>query len=141
VMGFRRRSNSLELESFHLRKIVQRIAIPPREAATAMRAVTVAVLVFVAADCIGIAVSDGVADMDWVLVIVDATTSRVGIAARGVKFILWDVLEVDVEVDDEVFVAVEEEVGEDVADVAEEAVEVEAAPVEVAEAEVENWID
>jgi len=65
VMGLRRRSNSLELESFHLRKIVQRIAIPPREAAIAIRAVTVVVLVFVDADCIcGRGVSDAVADMD-----------------------------------------------------------------------------
>jgi len=65
VMGLRRRSNSLELESFHLRNIVQRIAIPPREAAIAMRAVTVAVLVFEDADCsCGTLVSDGVADMD-----------------------------------------------------------------------------
>jgi hypothetical protein len=54
----------LELESFHLRKIVQRIAIPPTEAAIAMRAVTVVVLVFEEAACIGTAVSDGVADRD-----------------------------------------------------------------------------
>ena len=65
MMGLRRRSNSLELESFHLRKIVQRIAIPPKEAAIAMRAVTVVVLVFVDADCsCGTSVSVGVADMD-----------------------------------------------------------------------------
>jgi len=64
-MGLRRRSNSLELESFHLRKIVQRIAIPPTEAATAMRAVTVADLVFEDADCgCWIAVLDAVADSD-----------------------------------------------------------------------------
>jgi len=65
VMGLRRRSNSLELESFHLRKIVQRIVIPPTEAAIAMRTVTVVVLVLVAADCTsGTAASDGVADTD-----------------------------------------------------------------------------
>jgi len=65
VMGLRRRSNSLELESFHLRKIVQRIAIPPTEAATAMRTVKVVDLVFVDADCVwGVAVLDAVADSD-----------------------------------------------------------------------------
>lgn len=62
MIGLRRRSNSLELESFHLRKIVQRIAIPPTEAATAMRTVTVVVLVFEEADCTcGVAVFDAVA--------------------------------------------------------------------------------
>jgi len=65
VMGLRRRSNSLELESFHLRKIVQRIAIPPTEAATAMRTVTVVDLVFEDADCTcETDVSDAVADND-----------------------------------------------------------------------------
>jgi len=64
-MGLRRRSNSLELESFHLRKIVQRIAIPPTEAAIAMRAVTVVDLVFEDGDCTtGAAVPEAVADSD-----------------------------------------------------------------------------
>ena len=65
MMGLRRRSNSLELESFHLRKIVQRIAIPPTEAATAMRTVTVVDLVFEDADCAcGVAELDAVEDID-----------------------------------------------------------------------------
>jgi hypothetical protein len=55
----------LELESFHLRKIVQRIAIPPTEAAIAMRAVTVVDLVFEDGDCTtGAAVPEAVADSD-----------------------------------------------------------------------------
>ena len=91
-MGLRRRSNSLELESFHLRKIVQRIAIPPTEAAIAMRAVTVVDLVFEAADCTsGAAVPDAVADIDCVLVIVDATTLVVGTSVVGFIFIFADV--------------------------------------------------
>jgi hypothetical protein len=46
-MGLRRWSNFLELESFHLRKIVQRMAAPPMEAATAM--IMVKVVPFAAA--------------------------------------------------------------------------------------------
>jgi len=92
VMGLRRRSNSLELESFHLRKIVQRIAIPPTEAATAMRTVTVVDLVFMDADCTcEIDVSDAGADNDRVLVIVDATTLVLGVTGTGLKFIFGDV--------------------------------------------------
>jgi hypothetical protein len=39
-MGFIRSSNFLELPSFHLRKIVQRIRIPPMEATMAIKIVT-----------------------------------------------------------------------------------------------------
>jgi len=46
-------------------------------------------------------------------VIVDATTLTVGVPGRGVRFRFEDVLEVDVKVDEE-FIAVEEEVEEDV---------------------------
>lgn len=43
-MGRRRSSNFLELESFHLRKTVQRMAIPPTDAATTMSAVRMVLL-------------------------------------------------------------------------------------------------
>lgn len=46
-MGLRRRSNSLELESFHLRKMVQMMKIPPTEAAIAIRTVNVVLLTWV----------------------------------------------------------------------------------------------
>jgi hypothetical protein len=123
--------------------MVQRIAIPPTEAAIAMRAVTVAVLVFEDADCTcGTAVSDGLAeDMDSVLVIVDATTLTVGVTGRGVKFKVEDVLEVDVEVDEEVFVAVEDAAEEeDIVEVRLEATMIEIMSVGAVEAEVETEV-
>jgi hypothetical protein len=142
VMGLRRRSNSLELESFHLRNIVQRIAIPPTEAAIAMRAVNVLVLVFEDADCTwATAVSDGAAeDTDSVLVIVAAILLIVEVTRRGVKCEVEDVLEADVEVDDEVFVAVEDVVGEDVVELLLEEAVVVAMAVEVVSAEVKDKV-
>ena len=85
------------------------------------------------------------------LVIVDATTLTLGTTGTGVKFRPEGVLEVDVEVN-EVLVAVEDEVGEDVVAVvlweaAEEAVleavaaEVEAEVVEVAVAGVVEVVE
>lgn len=43
-MGRRRSSNFLELESFHLRKTVQRMAMPPIDAAMTMSTVTIVLL-------------------------------------------------------------------------------------------------
>jgi len=87
--------------------------MPPTEAAIAIRAVTVADLVFEDADCTcGTAVSDGVADTDWVLVIVDATTLAVGATGTGSKFEPGDVGEIDAEVD-ETLVGAEEDAEED----------------------------
>jgi len=99
-----------------------------------MRTVTVVDLVFEDADCTtGAAVPDAVADIDWVLVIVDATTLAVGMTVMGAKFISADVWEVDAEVDeDEAVVAVEEDEEEAMEELlwdGEEAM-VDAAPVE-----------
>lgn len=63
------------------------------------------------------------------LVIVDGTTLTVEVTGRGVKFRLEDVLEIDVEVDDEVFDAAEEEVRADVVVVPLEETVVEAVSV------------
>jgi len=101
-----------------------------------MRTVKVVDLVFVEADCVwGGAVLDAVADSDWVLVIVDATTLAVGMRVMGVRFIsadVWVVAKVD---EDEAFVAVEEDDDDDEEEAMEEVlweeVMVDAAPVEV----------
>jgi len=52
-MGAMRSSNLDEWPSFHLRKTVQRMAIPPTEAATAMSMVVTVLLGFVAAAPLG----------------------------------------------------------------------------------------
>jgi len=99
-----------------------------------MRAVIVVDLVFEDANCVcGAAVLDAVADMDWVLVIVDATTLAVGMV-MGVRLIsadVWSVAKVD---EDEALVAVEEDADDDeeaVVEVLWDEVMVDAAPVEV----------
>jgi len=105
-----------------------------------MRTVTVVDLVFEDADCVcGVAVPDAVADSDWVLVIVDATTLAVGMRVMGIGFIFADVWEVGEVDEDEAFVAVEEDAEEEAMEeemLWEEAM-VDAAPVEVEMAEVE----
>jgi len=82
------------------------------------------------------------ADSDWVLVIVDATTLAVGMRVLGVRFIfadVWGVAKVD---EDETFVAMEKDAEEEAEE--EEAMEevlweevmVDAVPVEVEMAEL-----
>lgn len=116
--------------------------MPPTEAATAMRIVTVVDLVFEDADCTcGVAVLDAVEDIDWMLVIVDATTLAVGmrVVRVGVIFAdVWEVGEVD-EDEDEAFDAVEEDKEDEEGEAIEvlwEEVTVDATPVEVEMAEV-----
>lgn len=105
-----------------------------------MRAVTVVVLVFEDVDCTWVtAIFDAVADRDWVLVIVDATTLAlpVGATETGVRFRLGDV---DVEGDGEGAVGAEEEVEEEVVEVVlEEDGVVDAVDVKV-EVEVEEEV-
>jgi len=104
-----------------------------------MRTVTVVDLVFEDADCAcGVAVLDVVEDIDWVLVIVDATTLAVGMWVMGVRFIFVDVWEVGEVDEDEAFVAVEEDAEEEaMEEVLWEEAMADAAPVEVEMAEVE----
>lgn len=104
-----------------------------------MRTVTVVDLVFEDADCAcGVAELDAVEDIDWVLVIVDATMLAVGMWVMGVRSIFVDVWEVDEVDEDEAFVAVEEEAEEEAMDeVLWEEVMMDAAPVEVEMAEGE----
>ena len=77
-MGRRRSSNFLELESFHLRKRVQRIATPPTDAATAISAVAMVLLpvslVDVAPDTVVATVSLVCAEAYAVLVTLACTT-------------------------------------------------------------------
>lgn len=112
-MGRRRWSNFLELASFHLRKTVQRIAMPPREAATAMRIVAVAPLsslvLAAAADRVGVSVleawsTDAVRVIVGTMVLVEGAgacvTLRTGVVvSTGGAEVDVDVVLVEVEVE------------------------------------------
>jgi len=121
-MGLRRSSNFLELESFHLRKMVQRMKTPPTDAAAAIMTVKVVLLVFARAawgagtevSSAALAVAVWVKVGTTVLILPPGALVRLRVGAAAA------VLDEEAELDEE------EDAEEDEEDAAEEAEEEEA---------------
>jgi hypothetical protein len=93
-MGLRRRSNFWELESFHLRKMVQMMKTPPIEAAIAMRTVNVVLLTWelAAFPCLS-----GVTDCEAATEAVRVTAGTMMVLTPTASSVVERLLEADVE--------------------------------------------